>query len=147
MYWLESPPTASAVQAAMRAVSAAPRDPVQAFAFPLLTTTPRENPEASRSRHQSTGAAWTWLVVNTPATAAGSSETHSAMSFTPPLLIPAWIPADRNPAGISADSTICVVVILIYFIDRQYKLETKKPSNKKPRWPAGNRGFWYHSVN
>jgi hypothetical protein len=33
------------------------------------------------------------------------------MSFTAPLLIPAWIPADRNPAGISADSVISVVVM------------------------------------
>ena len=54
--------------------------PVQALALPELTTTAWARPLLTRSTHTFTGAAQAWLVVNMPATVAGTSETMSARS-------------------------------------------------------------------
>src|SRR5262249_19782088 len=75
--------------------------PVQALAQPLLTTTARATPpERDRcSRETTTGAALALLVVKTAAACAGASETSSARSARPLALMPALIPAARNPRG------------------------------------------------
>src|ERR1035438_6633205 len=73
--------------------------PVQAFAFPLLTTIAEALPDFACCMLNFTGAAFTWLVVNTAATTAGVSETISAMSFLPLALSPAAKPAARKPRG------------------------------------------------
>ena len=60
--------SAAAVSSAIRAASAMPGSPVQAFAPPELSTTARRVPSAT-CRDQRTGAAWTRLLVKTAAAA------------------------------------------------------------------------------
>ncbi len=59
---------------------------MQALALPELTTTAWARPLLTRSTQTLTGAAQTWLVVNMPATVAGTSDTMSARSRFLPLL-------------------------------------------------------------
>src|SRR5882724_3280780 len=97
-----------AVTAAISSASRRPRAPVQALALPELTTMARAVDLFARGRLTLTGAAQTWLVVNSPATAAGVSETMSARSRLLPLLEPLPVPrclmsqntpAARKPLG------------------------------------------------
>ena len=73
-------PRLFAVICVISLASATPRLPVQAFAFPELTTMARARFPAACFALTFTGAAQTWFVVNIPATAAGTSETISARS-------------------------------------------------------------------
>src|SRR5258708_4946534 len=81
-----------AATAVISSASRRPRAPVQALALPELTTMARAVDLFARGRLTLTGAAQTWLVVNSPATAAGVSETMSARSRLPPLLDPLPVP-------------------------------------------------------
>ena len=60
-----------------------PCSPVQALAFPLLTTKACDRPLLMRSADSSTGAALTALVVKTATAVAGVSEKIRARSFLP----------------------------------------------------------------
>jgi hypothetical protein len=73
--------------------SVMPPTPVQAFAQPELTTTPRILPLCECFIETFTGAALTALVVNVAATSAGTSETMSARSFARPSFNPQAMPA------------------------------------------------------
>ncbi len=79
-----------------------PSSPVQALAQPLLTRTARTAPlDAARcSLLTMTPADCTRLVVKTPAACAGASETSSIRSGAPLALMPALMPAARNPRGV-----------------------------------------------
>src|SRR5208282_4577078 len=66
--------------------------PVQALALPELMTTACATPFLTRSTQTFTGAAQTWLVVNMPATVAGTSDTISARSRFCPLFEPLPVP-------------------------------------------------------
>src|SRR5580693_4820140 len=77
----------------MRHASLNPCAPVAALAFPEFTTIARANFLAARCRLIFTGAAQTWLVVNIPATAAGTSETINAKSFLRPFSEPLPVPS------------------------------------------------------
>ena len=66
--------------------------PVQALALPELTTMAWAVPFLTRSTQTFTGAAQTWLVVNMPATVAGTSDTISARSRFWPLFEPLPVP-------------------------------------------------------
>src|SRR5437870_246141 len=57
----------------------------------------RALPERTCCMSSLTGAALTWLRVNTAATAAGTSETISARSLLPDGLMPAAMPSARKP--------------------------------------------------
>ena len=74
-----------------------PGCPVEALAFPLLTTIAWRRPALTRSWPTSTGAAFTLFVVKAATAVAGTSETTSARSFLPLALIPQATPAKRNP--------------------------------------------------
>src|SRR3984957_3965674 len=78
-----------------------PVAPVQAFAFPLFTTTARISAERRWFAETRTGAAFILLVVNVAAATAGKSETIRARSgpgFVSPL-IPHRTAEARNPLG------------------------------------------------
>src|SRR5262245_17369207 len=71
-----------------------------------------------------TGAAQTWLVVNMPATVAGTSETMSARSRFLPLLEPLPVPirlmsqnthAARKPCGATIELETCLNLSFIEF--------------------------------
>ena len=76
--------------------SLTPCSPVQAFAFPLFTTTALALPEVSRAISTRTGAALNALVVNTPAIEHSTSDRIRARS-KPSFLIPHLTPAAVNP--------------------------------------------------
>jgi len=93
-------PNCWAAWTAMAWASRRPCLPVQALAWPLLTTMPWATPIlATRSASSRTVAALTWLVVKVPARTAGTSEKKRAMSGLRLFLSPATMPAARNPAG------------------------------------------------
>ena len=73
-------PTSRAANSAMRSASSMPCSPVQALALPEQKTMARASVRGSRSRLTCTGAAQTRFCVNTPAAAAGVSETITATS-------------------------------------------------------------------
>ena len=89
-----SPATSRAVCRA----SANPRSPVQAFAFLLLMIMAWAVWSARCSRLTWIGAACTWLVVNTPAAAAGLLDAMRARSLSSGLR-PQATPDARNPSG------------------------------------------------
>jgi hypothetical protein len=91
-------PTASAVDLAVRSVASRPFLPVNALAFPELTTSARAWPPARFDRQKSTGADGHFDVVKTPATAAGWSNTISMTSVRFLYLIPAAAVSMRTPA-------------------------------------------------
>src|SRR5512134_817163 len=75
-------PVAAAVASTIAHASFNPRSPVHALAFPLFTTNARKVPEDfSCCLQTNTGAAWTLLVVKSPAAYAGTSEKRRARSF------------------------------------------------------------------
>ena len=82
-------------------LSARPRSPVQALAWPELVSTARARPPlaASRSAQRSTQAARTNEVVKLPAQTAPSGASSRERSGLPEGLRPAVIPAARKPAG------------------------------------------------
>ena len=71
--------------------SSIPNVPVQAFAFPLFTTTAR-NLFLTCFLHTKTGAALTLLVVNIPVPIQSTSDKTTPKSRTPSFLIPAATP-------------------------------------------------------
>ena len=76
----------------------APALPVQALALPLLTTTARMGlPDFTIFSESTTLGARTSLRVNTPAQAAGVSETMRVRSLVPFFLMPQAIPPALNP--------------------------------------------------
>src|SRR5919201_527522 len=77
--------------------SFSPRSPLQTLEHPLLTTIVCSAPPRACSIETSTGAPFTWFVVNTAAERAGDGEWMSARSFLPLGLIPAATPAARIP--------------------------------------------------
>ena len=98
--------SACSVKRAISRASFRPCLPVQALALPELTTTAWARPFFTRSTQTFTGAAQTWLVVNMPATVAGTSETMSARSrFLPlsePLPVPRRLMSQKTPAAAKA---------------------------------------------
>ncbi len=94
-------PSAAAVAATVASVVARPSAPVHALAQPLLTMTACALPpeETRLARDTCTGAACTWFVVKRPAAATGASATISVTSSAPDALMPAAMPAARNPAA------------------------------------------------
>src|SRR5438874_1891942 len=85
----------------MASASFQPCLPVQALALPELTTMACAMPFLTRSMQTFTGAAQTWLVVNMPATVAGTSETMSARSrflpFSDPFPVPSRLMSQKTP--------------------------------------------------
>lgn len=61
---------------------------MQAFALPLFTRTALQGPDCTLARLISTGAAFTWFSVKSPATRAGGSETIRARSLLLDFLMP-----------------------------------------------------------
>src|SRR5918993_26065 len=93
-------PSSAAARSTVVSTAASPAGPVQALALPEFSTTTRASAEAaSRSRDQTTGAATTWLVVNTPAATVPGSPTIRARSAAPEGLSPQATPAAPNPAA------------------------------------------------
>ncbi len=86
-----------------------PSAPVQALAPPLLMSTARGSPLRSRSMERTTGAALTRFSVNSAAPTAGVSETIRARSRPPVFLIPAAIPAARNPGQICSSTVVFIL--------------------------------------
>ena len=86
-----------AVSSRMRAASASPCLPVQALAFPALTTTARRWPQSLVSRVSRTGAAAAALLVNVAAETAGCSLSTRPRSSLPRFLTPLATPAARKP--------------------------------------------------
>ena len=80
---LGAAPIALATASATWATAAAPTPPVKALALPELTTSARALPRGRCARHQSTGAEGHFERVNTPATAAGSSNSAIITSVRP----------------------------------------------------------------
>src|SRR5882724_141094 len=74
-----------------------PRSPLQTLEQPLLTTIVCRAPPRACSMETSTGAPFTWFVVNTAAERAGEGEWMRARSFLPLGLMPAATPAARMP--------------------------------------------------
>src|SRR5712664_1029915 len=74
-----------------------PRSPLQTFEQPLFTRTVCSAPPRACSMDTSTGAPFTWLVVNTAAERAGDGAWISARSFRPLGLMPAATPPARMP--------------------------------------------------
>src|SRR5262245_28444870 len=106
-------PTRRAVSVVMSRAICSPSSPVHALAQPLLTTMARTvPPDRPRwSIETSTGAACARLVVKTAAAAAGVSDTTSARSSALVALIPALIPAARNPfAAVTPLRVVATVV-------------------------------------
>ena len=95
------PRTSSAAAAVAVRLSARPRSPVQALAWPELVSTARARPPlaASRSAQRSTQAARTSEVVKVPAHTAPSGASSSERSGLPEGLRPAVMPAARKPTG------------------------------------------------
>jgi hypothetical protein len=87
----------SATVAAIRFASRIPCFPVQAFAFPEFTTIARARLRAAQVALTFTGAAQTRLVVNIPATAAGTSDTIKPRSRFTPLSDPFPVPSVLIP--------------------------------------------------
>src|SRR5262245_8647855 len=96
--------------------------PVQALAFPELTTMAWATPFFTRVAQTFTGAAQTWFVVNIPATVAGASEVMRAKSGFLPLLDPLPVPrrlmsqntpAARKPSGATIEPGMSVKVFFI----------------------------------
>jgi hypothetical protein len=101
-----------------------PWRPVQALALPELATTTCAVPRATRGRQSFTGAAHTWLVVNMPATVAGTSEAIRARSrFLPlsePLPVPRRLmsqntPAARKPWGATTPPSISFQLFFMFW--------------------------------
>src|SRR6266545_5689694 len=99
----------------MASASLQPCFPVQALALPELMTMAWAVPFFTRWRQSFTGGAQTWLVVNMPATLAGTSETIRARSrflpFSEPLPVPRRlmsqkIPEARKPRGATMEPVI-----------------------------------------
>src|SRR5438105_15254127 len=94
--------SADAVGLAIVWASQSPWRPVHALAFPEFTTIARASSLRACCRLIFTGAAQTWLVVNTPATAAGVSETIKARSrfcpFSEPLPVPTFLMSQKTAA-------------------------------------------------
>src|SRR5512137_2368006 len=67
-------PRALLAEAEVRRTDAMPSSPVQAFAFPLFTTTPRRRPRVFSPFPHATGAAYTRFLVNTTSETQGVSE-------------------------------------------------------------------------
>ena len=97
---------ARAVCSAIARASAYPCLPVHAFAFPALATIARTVPRRMWRRVSCTGAAWTRLVVNTPAAAAGRSDTSMPRSRFPLGLRPHATPDAVYPSADNS-STPC----------------------------------------
>ncbi len=87
-------PSAAAAAACIRSAFSRSRG-AQQLAFPALMITARAAPRATTCRLSRTGAAFTSLVVNTPATFAGTSETSSARSGFPLTFRPQQTPEAR----------------------------------------------------
>src|SRR6267143_4343487 len=87
----------SATCLAISRASLSPRSPLQTFEQPLLATIVWIAPPRACSMDTSTGAPFTWLVVNTAAERAGDGEWISARSFRPEGLMPAATPPARIP--------------------------------------------------
>src|SRR5919204_5337557 len=77
--------------------SFSPRSPLQTLEQPLLTTIVCRAPPRACSMDTSTGAPFTWLVVNTAAERAGDGEWIRARSLRPEGLMPAATPPARMP--------------------------------------------------
>src|SRR5262252_205997 len=109
-------PTSRAASVAVFRATASPSSPVQALAQPLLTTMARATPpERDRcSRETTTGAAIALFVVKTAAACAGASETSSARSALPFDLMPALMPAARNPRAVVTPPAIASALGDIY---------------------------------
>src|SRR5205807_10576449 len=94
--------SADAVSRAIVWASRSPWRPVHALAFPEFTTIARASSLRACCWLIFTGAAQTWLVVNTPATAAGASETIKAKSrfcpFSEPLPVPSFLMSQKTAA-------------------------------------------------
>ena len=103
--WRGEIPSSFAAARALSSEVRSPSAPVQALAFPELTTTARAQPRVSLRwrRESSTGAAATRLVVNMPAAAVSrASEKINARSRAPAtFLIPAAMAAARKPRGVA----------------------------------------------
>ena len=80
---LSCAPVALAAASATWATAEAPTPPVKALALPELTISARARPPFRCSRHQSTGAEGHLERVNTPATAAGRSNSAIMTSVRP----------------------------------------------------------------
>jgi len=70
----EETPRHFAARAALSTASFMPRAPVQALALPEFIRTALARPERTRACERTTGAAFTWLRVNTPAARQDVSE-------------------------------------------------------------------------
>ncbi len=92
-----SQPSSSATRAVMASASANPASPVPALAQPEFTTTARATPESSRLRERRTGGAAVRDRVKTPVAVVVPSAAIRAMSRAPEALMPADVPAARNP--------------------------------------------------
>src|SRR5690606_20046161 len=93
-------PQAAALLAALLVAEVVSRPflPVNALAFPELTTSIRALPPVRLARHISTGAEGQSERVNTPATLVPSSKTMARRSVRPLYLMPAWAVAIRTPS-------------------------------------------------
>ena len=91
--------SADAVSRTIVQASSRPAVPVQALAQPELVTTACAVPVCTCARLTVTGAATTRLVVNTPAAAAGRSETSRARSALPLRFMPQALMPAANPFG------------------------------------------------
>src|SRR5207248_8162649 len=78
-----------------------PAGPVAQFAFPELTITARTEPllAGKELRPTCTGAAVTWLVVNTAAAVVLTQHSTRARSGRPLGLMPAATEENANPCG------------------------------------------------
>src|ERR1035437_2876826 len=112
--------TASAAKCVMLFASSIPCRPVQALAFPEFTTMAWADFRAARFALIFTGAAQTWLLVNIPATVAGTSETIRARSrFFPlsdPLPVPSFLMSQKTaavlkPSGAQMDPGIFLTTL------------------------------------
>src|SRR5262249_43380650 len=90
-------PRSRAASAVEALAVARPWAPVQALAFPALTTTAPTRPPARRRPATWTGAAAARFFVKTPAATAGLSAAITATSG-PFVFSPQRTPANRNPA-------------------------------------------------
>src|SRR5262245_4350672 len=108
-------PAALAASAAVTLVATRPFLPVNALAFPELTTSALARPDLMRVRHQSTAADGHFDRVKTPATAVPGSSSASRTSVRPTYRMPAAAVATRTPptsgisgkhAGASGDTAV-----------------------------------------
>ena len=92
-----------------------PFGPLQALAFPLLTTMARNVFELpSTFRHQVTVGETILFAVNTPAATAGSSEKISARSFCLLVFIPQEIPDAVKPGTRNPCFTVVFSMVNIF---------------------------------